>query len=145
MAPVKHGASRRGAVTREYRAWNEMLKRCSSGFHQHQDYAGRGIAVCPQWKDFTVFLRDVGACPGPEWTLDRERNNEGYKPDNVRWATRVTQSRNRRLCSRRKLDIAGAAAIRVLHDAGTSKQQLARQFGVARRTISDVVRWATWV
>src|ERR1700691_6234728 len=102
-ARLKHGASLRGKVTREYRAWNEMRKRCSPAFHQHRDYYDRGITVCPQWDDFATFLRDVGLCPRGK-TLDRERNDEGYKPGNVRWASRATQSRNRRLCSRRKLN-----------------------------------------
>lgn len=143
-ARIKHGASRRGAATREYRAWNEMHKRCSPGFDQYEDYAGRGITVCKAWSDFATFLADVGLSPGPGWTLDRMNNDVGYKPGNVRWASRATQSRNRRLCSRRKLDEFKAAKIRALYKSGIPSSILAARFKVVQGTINSVVSGRSW-
>lgn len=40
-------------------------------------------------------MADVGKRP-PGTTLDRIDNNKGYEPGNVRWTTRLVQSRNRR-------------------------------------------------
>lgn len=85
-----------GTGTPEYNSWHNMLERCYRTDHPHYaNYGGRGIAVCPEWHDFATFRRDMGERPEGT-TLDRERNEEGYKPDNCRWATRSEQARNRR-------------------------------------------------
>lgn len=105
-ARLKHGhTSRRKGVnfgkdrqSHEYKTWRAMLGRC----YRKQDisyksYGKRGIAVCARWrKSFTYFLNDVGLRPAREYSLDRINNNLGYRPGNVRWATRHEQSRNRR-------------------------------------------------
>jgi hypothetical protein len=84
--------------TKEHRAWKAMLTRClnpkSIGF---ENYGGRGISVCEEWaRSFSAFLTHVGAAPSAEHTIDRIENDSGYKPGNVRWATRSEQMRNRR-------------------------------------------------
>lgn len=59
-------------------------------------YGGRGITVCEEWKnDFATFK---------EWamengyadnlTIDRIDNDNGYFPENCRWATKKVQQRN---------------------------------------------------
>lgn len=82
----------------EYHLWKDMKRRCNNPrFRQFKDYGGRGIQMDPEWEaSFPAFLAAVGRRPSPELTLDRERNNEGYVPGNVRWATRVQQNSNRR-------------------------------------------------
>jgi hypothetical protein len=74
-----------------------MLTRCtnerSSHFHL---YGGAGISVCPQWRDFEVFIADMGQCPSPKHVLDRFPNKTGnYEPNNVRWATQRENCRNK--------------------------------------------------
>jgi hypothetical protein len=38
----------------------------------------------------------MGPMPSPRYTLDRIDSNGNYEPGNVRWATRIQQSRNLR-------------------------------------------------
>ncbi|MDB5606679.1 MAG: hypothetical protein JWP25_3579 [Bradyrhizobium sp.] len=96
---TKHGHKRRGSSMSEYRVWSQMIGRCHSAAHDsYKNYGGRGIGVCAAWRnDFTVFLRDVGARPSLQHTLDRYPDQNGnYEPGNVRWATKTEQARNKR-------------------------------------------------
>lgn len=81
----------------EYRTWNSMKQRCynpkTPGYHL---YGERGIKVCKRWlMGFEYFMKDMGAKPSPEHSLDRKNNNKGYSRQNCRWATREEQGRNR--------------------------------------------------
>jgi hypothetical protein len=93
-----HGHSAKGIRSPEYNAWRHMNQRCSNpDYKQWKDYGGRGISVCPEWREsFEAFLDDVGPRPSPELTLDRIQNDGNYEPGNVRWADRTIQSQNRR-------------------------------------------------
>lgn len=85
--------------TPEYIAWLSMKARCYYAKHVgYSRYGGRGITVCPEWKNsYVTFLRAVGRRPGPEYSLDRYPNKNGnYEPGNVRWATPIDQNRNAR-------------------------------------------------
>lgn len=75
-----------------------MLTRCYSETHVHyHDYGGRGISVCDSWRQsLDAFAWDVGERPSSDHQLDRVDNNGNYAPDNVRWATRKEQHRNKR-------------------------------------------------
>lgn len=89
---TRHGKSRSSI----YHRWRSMLARCENPKHDAwNNYGGRGIKVCARWHDFEDFYTDVGD-PPPGMTLDRERNDEDYGPDNFRWASIKTQQRNRR-------------------------------------------------
>ena len=81
-----------------YKIWNTMRDRCTNPNSQkYQDYGARGIAVCGEWQtSFENFKKwaDVEYAPG--LSLDRKDNDKGYSPENCRWATPVTQSRNQR-------------------------------------------------
>lgn len=77
----------------EYGTWINMILRCQ----KNPNYASRGIKVCPQWAEsYEQFLSDVGRRPTDSHTLDRINNDGDYEPNNVRWATKSEQARNRR-------------------------------------------------
>lgn len=96
---VKHGCGRTGSRrTPEYRAWQNILRRCGNpnnpGFKY---YGGRGITVCEEWREsFENFLSDMGERPSKKHSIDRIDNNSGYRKSNCRWATKIQQSANRR-------------------------------------------------
>lgn len=96
----KHGARRSDdpATRRLYAAWNGMKARCRNPKHKDFKYYGaRGIEVCERWESFENFVADMGTRPEGK-TLDRERVNEGYSPENCRWATYAEQRANQRRC-----------------------------------------------
>jgi hypothetical protein len=84
--------------TKEHKAWHNMKSRCKGKKRlDYVYYGGRGIKVCKQWQnDFMAFYGHIGPAPSPDHSVDRIKNNEGYKPGNVRWATRSQQNKNRR-------------------------------------------------
>ena len=81
----------------EYYTWNAMRQRCQNPKNaNYAQYGGRGISVCKRWSKFENFFADMGPKPSPTHSLDREKVNGNYGPDNCRWATAREQALNRR-------------------------------------------------
>lgn len=96
-ANLKHGHTKNGRVSPEYRVWQEMVRRCAIRTHiQFKDYGGRGITVCSRWqKSFMNFFIDMGPRP-TGMLLDRKNNDKGYSRSNCRWVTPLISANNRR-------------------------------------------------
>jgi len=130
----KHGQGSRKKRSRAYTAWKEMNRRVK----RDPAYAPKGITVCARWAtSFENFFEDLGACPDG-YELDRLDNSKGYDPTNVRWATEVTQSRNRDFCT---TTLEGARAIRA--DTGTARE-LAARHGVPKGVVKSIRANRSW-
>lgn len=89
-----HGHAKPGNWSTTYRTWLHMLQRCNNPRRPgYNYYGGRGIKVCPEWSEFSVFLADMGDRPEGR-TLERRDNDKGYSKDNCCWATNAEQHRN---------------------------------------------------
>jgi hypothetical protein len=89
---TKHGMSE----ARVYGVWEAMVQRCTNPNNADYDnYGGRGITVCEDWRSFENFFADMGE-PPPGLTLDRIDNNGNYEPGNCRWTSYSVQLKNRR-------------------------------------------------
>lgn len=93
-----HGATK----TRLYSIWKNMRSRCNNPRSpQFKDYGGRGILICEQWDNFTVFA-DWARSNGyrDDLSIERVDVNLGYDPNNCVWADAQAQSENRRFVAK---------------------------------------------
>lgn len=118
-----------------YKVYQQMLLRClDAGHPAYKDYGGRSIKVCERWlQSFKNFWTDMGSTWQQGLTLDRRDNEQGYSPENCRWATRSEQSKNRRN-SIREVDLASLSTscglkystLWARYRAGCTAEQLTR-------------------
>jgi hypothetical protein len=143
-----HGHARKGKITRTFRAWAAMIRRCGDPEHAaYAWYGGRGITVCASWtgpSGFATFLKDMGEVPSG-LSLDRADNNGPYSPENCRWVTQTRQQRNRR--SNRLLTLNGRTQtlIEWAEETGihrqTIKMRIDRCGWSVERALTEPVKW----
>ena len=93
---AKHGHTGVRGRSPTYRSWSAMHDRCyCPSTRSYESYGGKGVVVCDRWRDFRLFLADMG--PRPAGTsLDRINPYGNYEPGNCRWATAEQQIANTR-------------------------------------------------
>lgn len=151
MAPVKHG--RAGTNDPTYESWKHMRSRCNTITNKNYDrYGGRGITICKRWDDFNLFLEDMGECP-VGLTLDRIKNNQGYKPSNCQWADRKQQAQNRDPFNSNpprgerspRAKISERQARKIISLKGKMLQRvIAEKFGIKQSQVSRIHRGVKW-
>lgn len=88
-----HGMSQ----TRLYEIWKNMKRRCYKETNsRYENYGGRGIIICDEWKDNFIPFYNWAMANGynDNLTIDRENVDGNYEPSNCRWATWQEQSYN---------------------------------------------------
>lgn len=92
-----HGHTPRVGRNTTYAVYRDMLTRCTNPrYREFHLYGGRGIMVCDRWAaSYENFLADMGERP-EGMSLERECVNEGYSPNNCKWATDEEQANNKR-------------------------------------------------
>ncbi len=84
------------AKSKIYSTWCAMIKRCENPKDiSFKNYGGKGIKVCPQWKTFVGFYKDMGGSYKEGLSIERKDNSKGYYKENCCWIPRREQSKNR--------------------------------------------------
>lgn len=130
-------AKRAHAVSKlpEYVNWSQMNSRCYNERNKnYSSYGGRGVTVWLPWRtSFEMFFLCVGPRHEAGTQIDRINNAGNYEPSNVRWATSVQQSRNRRNIK----PITAFGRTMLLTDWG-------RETGISIRTILSRITQLGW-
>lgn len=74
-----------------------MLGRCySPKYDSYKHYGERGIKVCEEWHDFTVFYAwAISSGYNETLTIDRIDVNKDYCSENCRWVSRAENNNNK--------------------------------------------------
>lgn len=129
-----------------YKLWKNIKDRCinkkSKGYKY---YGGRGIIISDLWiNDPVVFIKyiedNLGDCP-ESYSLDRIDNKKGYIPNNLRWASPIEQSANRRTT---KLNPKKVSEIKKRLSKGETTQSIAKDYKVNDIVIYKIKCNQTW-
>jgi hypothetical protein len=139
----------------EYNSWVLIKQRCyNKNNPDFIHYGSRGIALYDKWiDDFQKFFDYLEQLPetrkqfelrtGEVATLDRIDVNKNYEPNNLRWATRTEQSRNRTINVISSIE--DADLIRLEYSQNNiTEQALANKYNCDRSTISRIINNKNW-
>lgn len=124
------------------RTWYAIRSRCKNPNSQRwHRYGGRGIGVCERWESFENFASDMGPRP-PGMSIDRINNDEGYYPENCRWAGSLTQGRNR--CNVNMTEEAVRELLHAHYVDGHDVDDLKLVYPISRQQIYAICTGATF-
>jgi len=79
--------------TKSYKAWQGMIHRCENPkVPSYAQYGGRGIKVCTKWKNYNVFLFEMGE-PNEGEALDRINSYGNYCKSNCQYISKSENSK----------------------------------------------------
>jgi hypothetical protein len=84
-------AMTKGELQRTYQAEYNSLR------SRRQQAKARHIPYSDSLKDIRDWLIHLGPRPGKGFTVDRVKPGKGYRPGNLRWATKLEQTQNRKV------------------------------------------------
>ncbi|KKL47476.1 hypothetical protein LCGC14_2335170 [marine sediment metagenome] len=134
--------------TPEYKTWRHMKDRCLNPKNKcYKDYGGRGIQICPEWRNsFLAFFKDMGPRLSNQ-SIDRIDNNLGYSKENCRWSSPKSQTRNQRSTV---LNENIVAEIRELFAEGYTRKEISEKLDLKYDTVYRVLKknpdgsWVFW-
>jgi hypothetical protein len=92
---IMHGGAV-GEFTKKYKTWRSIRRRTENP-KSPDAHIYHGL-LYDKWQDFAAFDRDVPDPPDASLTIERIKNERGYEPGNVRWASAAEQHRNQSNC-----------------------------------------------
>ena len=104
--------------TKLYVVWGHIKSRTLNPKHKsYNDYGGRGITICDEWKNDFMSFYNWAILNGYEenkgLSIDRIDNDGNYEPSNCRWTTRTIQSRNQRMQKNNTTGYRGVSYIKI--------------------------------
>ena len=87
--------------SRLYHVYIAMKRRCSElKDPAYNNYGGRGISVCDEWKNSFIAFKDWAIQNGYKdksgLSIDRINNDGNYEPSNCQWVSKRIQDNNKR-------------------------------------------------
>lgn len=106
----RHGHTSKNNIKKAsptYQSWKAMWARITNPNNvSWKYYGGKGIGAPERWKDYEVFLSEMGErLPGT--TLDRTDATKDYGPENCAWRTPLEARQNQKQGRRPPEDLTG--------------------------------------
>ena len=134
----------------EFTRWRKMWDRCQSATSgNYITYGAAGIFPEERWRDFDLFMDDMGPIPQParKYQIDRKDNSKGYTAANCRWVDLYEQAKNRDMSNNYKRVLTADSVTRMLEEykLGVPQVALAAKYGVSQKQVSNImcgIRWS---
>jgi len=127
-----------------YDTWVNMKQRCFNPLNtSYENYGGRGISVCDEWrydfKTFHDFFIGIGWSKG--LTIDRINNDGNYEPSDCRCTTRKINNRNPRAT---KATLEKAIKVHSMRAKGIKRKNIIRDLSLTAYVIDGISSFDTW-
>ena len=122
--------------------WRNINSRCyDTNYKYYGRYGARGIRLCKEWQDFSVFEKWYKKGHSKGMQIDRKNNDLGYSPRNCHFVTSAQNCRNR---SNTKINEDVLKKVDELVCEGKRIFQIAKITGIDRMTITSALKGQSW-